>query len=250
MLLDGARTCADPTGRSNRVDVEKPEPERRRLIVEAGHLLILHPNGPAGGYPMVAPVDHVADGLHWFLGACTPLERGETLIVESPIQNDARYSTSAKVVSSTPETFALRIAPEWRRLQQRAFVRISAHGLQVRVVRQRGRPAGTEGEADSPCEAVHELLDLSAGGIRIRSGTDYVSDEEVVVHLELPGAECFVLPARVVRNPNPAAPVAGRTNVAIAFIGLDEATRSQLLRWVYREQVRRHRDGLRQRADR
>lgn len=218
----------------------KPQPERRRLIVEAGHLLILHPDGPAGGYPMVAPVDHVADGLHWFLGSCAPLERGESLIVESPIQNDARYSTSAKIVASTSETFALRISPEWERVQQRAFVRISAHGLQVRVARKRGP------KEDPEDEWVHELLDLSAGGIRFRSRTDYAGDEEVVVHLELPGAECFVLPARVVRNPGQTASRDGKSNVAVAFIGLDEATRSQLLRWVYREQVRRHRLASRQ----
>ena len=244
MPLDEPAIGAGRPAPSNRVAVEKPEPERRRLIVEAGHLLILHPNGPAGGYPMVVPVDHVADGLHWFLGSCAPLERGESLIVESPIQNDARYSTSATVAASSPETFALRIAAEWQRLQQRAFVRISAHGLQVRVVRSRA------GAAEQGGEVVHELLDLSAGGIRFRSSTDYAADDEVIVHLELPGAECFVLPARVVRNPNPTAPVAGRSNVAVAFMGLDEATRSQLLRWVYREQVRRHREGLRQRPGR
>ncbi len=232
--------------------MEKPESERRRLIVEAGHLLILHPNGPAGGYPMVVPVDHVADGLHWFLGSCAPLERGEALIVESPIQNDARYSTSATVAASSSEAFALRIASEWQRLQQRAFVRISAHGLQVRVVRERGRSgAGESGEpGDRSGEVVHELLDLSAGGIRFRSATDYAADEEVVVHLELPGSECFVLPARVVRNPNPVVKSGGRSNVAVAFMGLDEGTRSQLLRWVYREQVRRHRELSRQRSSR
>lgn len=229
--------------------MEKPESERRRLIVEAGHLLILHPNGPAGGYPMVVPVDHVADGLHWFLGSCAPLERGEALIVESPIQNDARYSTSATVAASSSETFALRIASEWQRLQQRAFVRISAHGLQVRVVRERGR-SGSGDSGDHASEVVHELLDLSAGGIRFRSATDYADDEEVVVHLELPGSECFVLPARVVRNPNQVVKSGGRSNVAVAFMGLDEGTRSQLLRWVYREQVRRHRELSRQRASR
>ncbi|MEZ4278386.1 MAG: PilZ domain-containing protein [Myxococcota bacterium] len=226
--------------------MEKPESERRRLIVEAGHLLILHPNGPAGGYPMVVPVDHVADGLHWFLGSCAPLERGEALIVESPIQNDARYSTSATVAASSAETFALRLSSEWERLQQRAFVRISAHGLQVRVVRERGR-SGAGDAGDGAGEVVHELLDLSAGGIRFRSATDYAADEEVVVHLELPGSECFVLPARVVRNPNQVVKSGGRSNVAVAFMGLDEGTRSQLLRWVYREQVRRHRELSRQR---
>ena len=229
--------------------MEKPESERRRLIVEAGHLLILHPSGPVGGYPMVVPVDHVADGLHWFLGSCAPLERGEALIVESPIQNDARYSTSATVAASSPEAFALRIASEWQRLQQRAFVRISAHGLQVRVVRERGR-SGPGESGDRLGEVVHELLDLSAGGIRFRSATDYAPDEEVVVHLELPGSECYVLPARVVRNPNQVVKSGGRSNVAAAFMGLDEGTRSQLLRWVYREQVRRHRELSRQRASR
>ena len=223
--------------------MEKPQPEQRPLIVEAGHLLILHPNGQAGGYPMVVPVDHVSDGLHWFLGSCAPLERGELLIVESPLQNDARYSTSATIAASSPETFAIRLASEWDRLQQRAFVRISAHGLQVRVVRQRAR------SGDPDAEWVHELLDLSAGGIRFRSRTEYAGDEEVVVHLELPGSECFVLPARVVRNPGQAAPRDGKSNVAVAFIGLDEATRSQLLRWVYREQVRRHRLESRQQPE-
>ncbi len=36
----------------------------------------------------------------------------------------------------------------------------------------------------------------------------------------------------------------------VAFSGLGEATRSQLLRWVYREQVRRHRDALRRQTER
>lgn len=228
--------------------MEKPDPDRRRLIVEAGHLLILQPDGAASGYPMVVPVDHVADGLHWFLGSCAPLERGETLIVESPIQNDARYTTTAKIVASTPETFALRLERDWQRMQQRAFFRISAHGRQARVVRREARAGAGEGEASG--EVVHELLDLSAGGMRFRSGVDYADGEEVVVHLDLPGEEGFVLPARVVRNPSQAAPVAGRSNVAVAFMGLDERTRSRLLRWVYREQVRRHRAGLRQRAGR
>jgi len=71
-----------------------------------------------------------------------------------------------------------------------------------------------------------------------------------MVHLELPGSECFVLPGRIVPNPGRAVPRDRKTNVAVAFIGLDEATRSQLLRWVYREQVRRHRLEARRQAER
>lgn len=235
--------------------MERSDPERRRLTIEAGQLLILHPEGPAGGYPMVAAVDHVADGLHWFLGSCAPLERGETLVVESPVQDDARYSTSATVAASSPATFALRLAPLWQRMQQRAFVRISAHGLPVRVVRISEAQSDPRSPADAAKsldaipdpthDSIHELLDLSAGGMRFHSSTEYEPDEEVVVHFELPGAQCFVLPARVVRMPNQPSSRSGKRNVAVAFIGVDEPTRSQLLRWVYREQVRRHREEAR-----
>ncbi len=237
--------------------MKKLQPERRQPIVAAGHLLILHPEAPAGGYPMVVPVDHVADGVHWFLGSCAPVMRGETLLVESPVQNDARYSTSATVVASSPETFALRLSPTWERVQQRAFVRISAHGLQVRVVRlghdgQNPRPLVSleQGPVDfqsaGPDRAsIHELLDLSAGGIRFQSSADYEPDEEVVVHFELPGSQCFVLPARVVRTPGGPSSPSGKRNVAVAFIGIDERTRTQLLGWVYRQQIRRHREESR-----
>ncbi|MFO0690164.1 MAG: PilZ domain-containing protein [Myxococcota bacterium] len=247
--------------------MEKTNPDRRRLKIEAGDLLILHPEGPAGGYPMVVPVDHVDDDLHWFLGSCAPLGRGASLIVESPIQHDARYSTSATIAACSAATFALRISPIWERVQQRAFVRISAHGLQVRVMRPSqgggdpiaggrspGGAAGATGtgalpEADPDREALHQLLDLSAGGIRFQSTQEYEADEEVVVHFELPGSECFVLSARVVRTPDMPA---NRTknSVAVAFTGIDEGTRSQLLRWVYREQVRRHRNETRYKSGR
>ena len=93
------------------------------------------------------------------------------------------------------------------------------------------------------------MLDLSAGGIRFQSTVEYEPDEEVVVHFELPDSECFVLPARVVRTPDTPANRA-KDSVAVAFTGIDEATRSQLQRWVYREQVRRHRNATRYKEDR
>jgi c-di-GMP-binding flagellar brake protein YcgR len=225
----------------------------RRLILEAGSVVILHPDGPAGGFPLVIPVDQVADGLHWFLGCIDPIRRGDTLMVESPVQDDARYVTRARVEASSQSAFALRIEPVWQRVQQRAFVRISAHGLQVRVVRSKpsaetaapvGSDAGTEAASPSSGE-VYELLDISAGGIRFRSHDDFETDEEVVCHFELPGSACFVLPARVVRGSTPPPPGGRRRGVGVEFVGLDEQHRSELLRWVYREQVRRHRAGTR-----
>ena len=214
------------------------------MMIEAGSLVILHPDGPAGGFPMVVTVDRVSDGIHWFLGSIDPLSRGGTVIVESPVPNDARYATHATITACSAATFALRLEPEWERVQQRAFVRISAHGLHVRVVRL-APPAPGESEIQ-PGDDVHELVDISAGGIRFASEIDYELDEDVICHFELPGSLCFVLPARIVRAPQPPSVEGHKANVGVEFSGLDETNRSQLLRWVYREQVRRHREEARE----
>ncbi|MFK7898075.1 MAG: flagellar brake protein [Myxococcota bacterium] len=214
------------------------EKQTRRMIVEAGALVVLHPDGPAGGYPMVVAVDRVEDGLHWFLGSCAPIQRGETLMVESPVPDDARYATSAKVMASSEATFALKIQPAWHRVQQREFVRISAQGLQVRVERsESGFPPVGGGETNG---AIYDLLDVSAGGIRFQADGDWEPGDEMICHFELPGSLCFVLAARVARLPRPPDFRPNKPTVAVEFFGIDETTRSQLLRWVYREQVRRH----------
>jgi len=178
--------------------LEEASPKERRLILEADHLVILHPDGPAGGYPMAVRVDRVADGLHWFLRCREPIRRAATMIVESPIHDDARYVTQATVEASSPETFALKLKPIWERVQQRAFARIYAPGLQVRVLRptlalapqpslpsevdedQVARPLPTTGR--KPADSIHDLIDISAGGIRFQSDDDFEEDEQVKQH--------------------------------------------------------------------
>ena len=242
-----------PPGPSGLLD--EPNPKERRLILEADHLVILHPDGPAGGYPMAVRVDRVDKGLHWFLGCCDPIGRGESMIVESPIHDDARYVTRATVEACSPQTFALKLKPVWERVQQRAFVRIYAHGLQVRVLRL--PPLGSEPAAASDPsipqtseetpevqDSIYDLVDISAGGIRFRTEDDFEADEEVVCHFELPGSLCFVLPARIRRSAGAQSLKIHKSTVAVEFQGLDENNRSQLLHWVYREQVKRHREGV------
>jgi c-di-GMP-binding flagellar brake protein YcgR len=233
--------------------LDELNPNESELSLEVGHLVTLHPDGPAGGFPMDVRVDRITDGLHWFLGCCEPIGRGESMTVESPIHDDARYVTRATVEASSREMFALRLKPIWERVQQRAFVRVFAHGLQVRVLRptsELGREIDSEDDPEiaEPHYAVHDLVDISAGGLRFASGDDYEpdEDEEVVCHFELPGSLCFVLPARIV-FPSESRPTgSGKPSVAVEFVNLDENNRSQLLRWIYREQVQRHRDGLSQ----
>jgi len=222
--------------------MDEAKSQTRRMILETGQVVILHPDGPAGGFPMVVPVDKVSRGDHWFLGSIAPLARGETLIVELPVQNDARYVTRAEIVACSPSTFALKLDRDWERVQQRAFVRISAHGLLVRVVRLAGH---TQDDEAAPGDDVHALIDVSAGGIRFGTEEDFEVDEELICHFELPGSLCFVLPARIVRSPDAPRDPDEKPSVAVEFAGLDETNRSQLLRWVYREQVRRHRESAR-----
>jgi hypothetical protein len=233
--------------------MDEPRSQTRRMRLDAGRIVILHPDGPADGFPMAASVDDVLQGEHWFLGSIDPVRPGETLIVELPLASDARYATRAVVSTVRPESYALRLEPSWERMQQRAFLRISTHGLQVRVVR-------LASDADPSSEAggdLHDLVDVSAGGVRFAAEAGFEADEEVICHFELPGSLCFVLPARIVRSPDPTAATAanatpesgmaptGKPSVAVEFVGLDETNRSQLLRWVYREQVQRHRESAR-----
>lgn len=245
--------------------MDHPDSPESRLPIEEGQTLTLHADGPAGGYPKLATVDSIVDGTLWFLGSSAPLGRGDRLMVESSVPDHGRFTTSAEIIASNDQTFGLRLSSNWRRLQQRAFVRISAHGLQVRVestvkrdrsepkraaARKPTRADARAGQSDDPARTpIYELLDISAGGLRFLSTIDYQHDEVVVVHFELPGSQCFVLTARVVRTPKMRVTRSGKHNVAVAFVSVDEATRSQLLRWVYREQVRRHRDALRASED-
>ncbi len=222
--------------------MNEPQRETRRLSLDAGRTVILYPEGPAGGFPLAVTVDAVADGEHWFLGSIAPVRRGETVIVEFAAARDARYVTQATVSAVSPETFALRVEPVWERVQQRAFVRIWAHGLTVRVV----RPTRPISDADldvEPQSDLYDLLDVSAGGIRFASSDDFEVGEEVVCHFELPGSLCFVLPAHVVRAPQTPGSSEEKDSVGLEFAELEDEDRSQFLRWVYREQIRFHHES-------
>ena len=100
----------------------------------------------------------------------------------------------------------------------------------------------------SPGDEVHLLVDISTGGIQFTSSDLYEVDEEVICHFELPESLCFVLPARNVHAPDEPSATPSQPTVAVEFAGLDENNRSQLLRWVYREQARHHREQEREKS--
>lgn len=217
------------------------KPKTRRIMLEAGRLVMLRSADAARDFPRVVPIDRVAEGVHWFLGSIAPLERGAKLTVEYALPNDARYATQARVLACSPGAFGLKIDRTWERLQERAFVRVAAHAFQVRVVRLALPDSG--GSVPGLVDEVFDLVDVSAGGVRFLCEDGFEADEEVVCHFELPNSFCFVLPGRVVRPAETLAVSDGKPSVAVEFEGLDDHNRSELLRWVYREQLRRHKEG-------
>jgi hypothetical protein len=222
------------------------QPRTRRLRLEHGSLVVLYPDGSNDRSPRVMAVDGVRDGQHWFRGSIAPLREGEPLLIEMPVPDDARYAARARIVTVLGSRFALEIEEEWARVQQREYVRVSTYGLPVRLVRVTEDRILAENDDPRVEGYVYELLDLSAGGIRFHCEDDYEADEQVVCHFELPESLCFVLPGRIIRPPEQAGAGPAKPGVAVAFTGLDEHTRSQLLRWIYHEQVRRHRRKTRE----
>jgi hypothetical protein len=213
--------------------------------------IILHAPGLSEEQSHWAVIEECEEGVIWLKGAIAPLASGDVVVLEQPIEGDARYMATAEIDEVSPDRYALRVVEAWRRRQQREFVRVSTYGIRVRVSRPspsdpsrlRGRPRlhrDRLGEGGAEHEMV-EMLDISAGGCRLVSASGLQLEDHVICHFELPGDSCYVLPCRVVRIEPKRQGYKGRRWVAVEFIGIQEPMRSELLRWVFREQVRRHR---------
>jgi len=186
-------------------------------------------------------VVQVKDGLIWISGVDTPGGAGERVTMEHLVAGDARYFAPARVEFVPPETYALRRIGEWQRHQRRADVRISTHGIELQI-----RPL--EAVWDTPSEEVRiPLLDVSAGGAAARVSSELELGDAVLCSFELPGEKRFDLPARVARVGRPGKH-SRRRLIGFEFQRVDDEQRAALLRWIYREQTRRHREMKRQGA--
>ncbi len=212
----------------------------RNLQLEGGSRVLLHRGREVEERPVAATVDRFENGCVWVKGSSGSLEEGDAILLEYKIEDDGRYIAQGAVEERLPDSTFISYHGEWQRVQDRSFVRISTHGLEVRVPRERPGE-GDDAPPRPPTRDSFEVLDVSAGGIRFESRDTFEVGEECVCHFELPGQSCYVLPARVVR----CAPKADSRlwhEVAVEFIELDEGHRSELLRWIYQEQAKRHRN--------
>ncbi|MCP4039768.1 MAG: PilZ domain-containing protein [bacterium] len=214
-----------------------PPPSVRR-----GSQLTLHRESRGGRAAVHVTVDHIEDGQIWVKGSSCALNEGDTVIIEYRAEEDARYFADGEVGAQAPDCTTVSFNGEWRRIQDRSFVRISTHGLEVKVparpTASTKRRANTRQSEDGWDR--FEMLDMSAGGIRFESGVPFEFDDTFVCHFELPGHLCYVLPVRVVRSQRRPG-YRNRYLIAVEFLDLDEQHRAELLQWTFREQARRRR---------
>ncbi len=166
-------------------------------------------------------------GLIWISGASRPGEPDELVEMEYAVEEDANYRALARVVFVQPESYALRRVAPWERVQRRADVRVRAQGIPLELA----IPPELSDKASLT------LVDLSAGGLSAAGGAPLALGDTVQCQFELPGVGRFQLQGNVVRL----AKGSRRPVVAIQFEGLDYDQRADLMRWVFQEQLRRHR---------
>ncbi len=227
---------------------------KRTPQIRPGSELFLRPEGSERSGMISVLVDSCEVELIWCKGSCAPLRAGDLALLERPVAGDARYVTTAEIEVDSPSRFAIRIASDWQRSQQREFVRISTHNIALaieRLERPAGRPAPRRGgrprrrraTASEPAPLARlEMLDLSAGGLRFASKQPFSLEEQIRCHFELPETGAFDLLARIVRIERKTPGYEGSRWYAAEFSKLGDPQRSALLRWVFQEQLRRHRE--------
>ncbi|MDP6979761.1 MAG: PilZ domain-containing protein [Myxococcota bacterium] len=224
----------------------KEGPEEKTPQLADGSRIQIHRGHHVEEHPLTTTIDRFENGCVWVKGSSGSLCEGDAILLEYKIKDDGRYIANGAVEERRPDSTFISHDGQWCRVQDRSFVRISTHGLEVRVPRPDAapttEPVGAEPAKEERGRLRFEALDVSAGGIRFESRDTFEIGEECVCHFELPGQSCYVLPARVVR----CKPKAGSRywhEVAVEFVGLDEEHRSEFLRWIYQEQAKRHRNA-------
>lgn len=156
------------------------------------------------------------------------------------ISRRACYQFDAQVLdrrAGPVPVVVLAMPGEWERLQRRHFAR-----LDVSVpVRYSPRLPGGGPLADRPLISAR-TRDLSGDGCAIWTVEPPDPGTELDLFLSLPPGQVLHLAARVVRLTGPSP--AGRVLTGLRFVAPAEADRDAIIRYLFREELRRRRNGL------
>ncbi len=157
------------------------------------------------------------------------VHRGDVVYLGAPIANDALYVVECLVAEAALEPQArLRLRPvgEWHRMQRREYVRI-----EVSIVPECVRLLVPEGEPE-PLSA--RILDLSAGGARLRLGKPLRVGDRLEIAFTVPGCPGPIATRAEVRRCWPiehADPP--RWDAGCRFEGLGQRETDQLVRFIF-----------------
>lgn len=182
--------------------------------------------------------------------ALVPLHVGDEALVGLARAGDARYLVPTMVEAlyrhgcdgSQAPLVVLRTVGQWRRHQERRFVRVPTGRWPAEGVWTTLGPDG------APVETVRPLRvrDLSAGGALLEAGAPFVPGELFDCRFELPGVGPLAVRARVVRLHEATVGRRQSFQAGVEFVDLPEAERERVFRWVFRELIRRRRQGVRE----
>jgi c-di-GMP-binding flagellar brake protein YcgR len=176
-------------------------------------------------------VDVVEQSRFWIEAPDDPFPIGGRVVAERTVPGDARYRGIFEVVSRARDSTALKPCDDWNRVQARNFVRVVTPRVPVDAILR-------DPQADV---AQLWLADISAGGMLAETTTRLDCNTELDCRFKLPNSsELFVLPAQVVRLIAERGLEGALFKLGIQFLDLPEPVVSELLRWVFREQVRRN----------
>lgn len=217
--------------------MNKPKPRAKPGPgVKRGSRLSLHRGNLIVEDPVEVTVDHFRNGRIWIKGSSSAFHEGDTLVLEYLIEDDGRYLAQGEVEERSPDCTVISLEGEWHRVQDRSFVRISTHGIEVKLPDISGAALGEEPGEER--EGHFEMLDVSAGGIQFETDDDFEIGQEFVCQFELSDSSRYEFHSRVVRSEKKPG-YASRYRVAVEFLDLTEEHCAQLLRWIYQEQSRR-----------
>lgn len=172
--------------------------------------------------------------LLWLNRAEPPGADGDPILIERRIDNDAVYRVPARIEILSPESWAVRMTGDWRRVQRRQDVRVATRGIHLEL-------------SSSPEDAAFlcsPMLDLSASGTALRSEPEAAAGlaegSRVHCRFTVPGVGTFDVSAQVIRVQS-SERTPGASRIALRFVDLEPGIEVEIRRWVLHVQARQAR---------
>ena len=170
------------------------------------------------------------------------LGSGTRVRAQRGVRDDARYTIAGLVIDSGPPLLQVRTTGNWKRVQQREFVRLR---LRAQVWASLAPASAQAARASAPPPEMEEIsglvIDVSAGGAQIETPVALTENTCIMVRFELPEGGMVQSQGMVVRT-HPARD--GNHLNGIQFLGLPGNQETMIQRFIYQQQLEARRNTL------